>query len=260
MLSFGVLGPLEISADGRNLPAPRGPKVRQILSLLLLEPSRHVNNSAILEELWGQDVPRTAVSTIRTHIYHLRRALEQSAAGLTPAGAVPDDLITTRPSGYSLCPDRVRLDSVLFLGHAREGDRLLKTGDYAAASERLRQALDVWRGAALADVTCGPVLLQHVRHLEEIRTRALEQRIEADMHLGLHRELVPELRSVVAAHPLNEWMHAQFITALHRSGRRGDALHAYQNVRKILGDELGLEPSPVLQRLQRQVLTAAPVG
>ncbi|MFH8293623.1 BTAD domain-containing putative transcriptional regulator [Streptomyces sp. NPDC018059] len=260
MLSFRVLGPLEISLDGRSLPAPRGPKVRQVLSLLLMDPSGHVNNAAIIEELWGQDVPRTAISTIRTHIYHLRRALEQNAAGLTPPGTVPDQLIVTRQSGYSLCPDGVRLDSARFLAQAREGDRLLKAGDYAGASDRLREALDLCRGATLADVTCGPVLLQHVRHLEEVRTRALEQRIEADMHRGLHRELVPELRSVVAVHPLNEWMHAQFITALHRSGRRGDALHAYQNVRKILGDELGLEPSLALQRLQRQVLTTAPVG
>jgi DNA-binding SARP family transcriptional activator len=146
-----------------------------------------------------------------------------------------------------------------------EGKTLLEEGRPEQASQRLREGLALWRGPALANITPGRLLEGHVAHLEELRIRAIELRIRADSALGRHRELIPELRSLVSAHPLNEWLHGRLIDALHRAGRRGEALMAYRSLRAALNEELGLEPSGELQRLQRQVLTAeqpvrVPVG
>jgi len=122
-------------------------------------------------------------------------------------------------------------------------------------SKALRRALALWRGPALADVTLGRALEAHVIHLEEQRIRALELRIQADMELGLHRELVGELRFLVATNPLNEWFHRQLIWTLGHCGRRSEALQAYQQLRRTLNEELGLDPSPDLQRLHQEVLS-----
>ncbi|NYI04062.1 AfsR/SARP family transcriptional regulator [Allostreptomyces psammosilenae] len=237
------------------MPVPRGPKVRQLLTLLALRPGNLVSHDTLVDELWGKEPPRTAISTIRTHIYHLRRALERGAGQ-----GLPPDLLGTELRGYvlRLPPDAV--DAERFWRLARQGEALCRSGRLAEGSELLSRALQLWRGDVLADVPYGVALAQHVRHLEESYIRALQERIEADMRLGQHARVTAELRTLVTRHPLNEWLHGQLITALTLAGRRGDALRAYQELREILREELGLEPSPALQNLQRTILTGTPQG
>jgi DNA-binding SARP family transcriptional activator len=247
MTTYHVLGPLAVR-DGDADRTPRGPKIGKVLALLLLRAGEAVSVRTLAEELWDERPPRTAITTIRTHVYHLRKALEATEAG---AGA-----LRTEPTGYRISPLPGPLDAHEFVRATDQGHLLLRRGSAAEAATLLRGALDVWSGTALAGIDPGPVLTRHVEHLEELRVRALELRIEADMAVGRHRQLVPELRGLVAAYPLNEWFHARLIDALHRSGRRSDALRAYGAVRGLLDRELGLEPSADLQRMQQEVLTS----
>lgn len=241
-----VLGPLAVRADGVDR-TPRGPKIRKVLALLAVRAGQVVSLRTFADELWENRPPRTAITTIRTHIYHLRRSL---------AVATPDlaDAVVTEPTGYRLAVDPRRVDATLFHRAVDRGRGLLAAGSFAEASGALHEALAMWQGSALADLTVGPVLARDVDHLDELRIDALELRIEADLALGGHRRLVAELRGLVAAHPLNEWFHARLIDALARSGRRGDALRAYLDLRHLLDRELGLEPSLELQQLQQDVL------
>ena len=138
---------------------------------------------------------------------------------------------------------------------SRRGRELLENGKTADAADALRQALQLWRGPALANVLTGRLLESHAVHLEEERLRTLKLRILADAELGRHHALIGELRSLVATYPLNEWFHGQLIAALSRSGRRSEALQAYHSLRQLLRNELGLDPQPELQRLQQEVLS-----
>ncbi|KES06222.1 hypothetical protein BU52_15935 [Streptomyces toyocaensis] len=250
MLKFNVLGPLEIRVDNEKSSIPRGPKVRQLLSLMVLRAGSVVPHRILVDELWGKNPPKTALSTVRTHVYHLRKILAQETDRV--AGA---HLIDTWSAGYVLRAVPEQVDAETFLRLARKGESLLHAGDVCEASRVLSRALELWSGGVLTDVTCGPVLMQHVQHLQEMHMRVLQQRIEADMRLGRHGGLAAELRSLVVRHPLNEWLHGQLITALYLSGRRGDALHAYQELRGILQEELGLDPSRAVQQIQQVILS-----
>jgi DNA-binding SARP family transcriptional activator len=253
MTRFNVLGTLEVRPGGAGRAAstwaPRGPKVRKVLALLLLRPGQVVTIDMLGDELWDERPPRTAVTTIRTHVYHLRQLLEQDC------GRAVADLLTTAPDGYLLRVDPGEVDATLFGQLVHQGRSQLACGATADAAASLRRALGLWRGSPLADVRVGRVLCTHLAHLAEIRLRAQELRIEADMRLGQHRELIGELRGLVATNPLNEWLHGQLIDALSRSGRRGDALSAFRELRTLLAEELGLEPSADLHRLQQDILT-----
>ncbi|OLB79507.1 MAG: hypothetical protein AUI14_10145 [Actinobacteria bacterium 13_2_20CM_2_71_6] len=253
---FSILGALEMTQDDR-VCTPTAPKVRWTLALLLVRANHIVGMDAIIEELWGNESPRSAVTTAQTYIYQLRKCFERESAGGPESSP-----LETRPPGYLMRLERDQLDANVFEHLVAEGKALLDDGRPEQAAQCLRRALGLWRGPALANITPGRLLEAHVAHLEEMRIRAIELRIQAESVLGRHREMIPELRSLVAAHPLNEWLHGRLIDALHRAGRRGEALMAYQNLRETLSEELGLEPSGELQRLQRQVLTAgqAPVS
>ncbi|MCT9930523.1 AfsR/SARP family transcriptional regulator [Planotetraspora sp. A-T 1434] len=251
MLTFSLLGVVQLS-QGDEKWFPRGPKARQLLSLLLMRPSQTVSLDTLVEELWDGGPPRTAVQTIRTHVYRLRTMLGREV-GLPEAA----DLLVTEPTGYLLRVSADQGDVGRFRQLIGQGRAHLEQDDPAAAAGVLREALDLWRGSPLTDVPLGPVLAQHVAYLEEIRIRGLELWIDAGMRLGRHRELIADLRELVAAHALNEWFHARLIEALHRSGRRGDALHAVQSLRRVLHDELGVEPSDEVRRLQLAVLAQA---
>jgi SARP family transcriptional regulator, regulator of embCAB operon len=249
MLKFRVLGPLEVLRQDR-VRVPLAPKLRQVLALLVLNANRVVHIDALIEELWGASPPRSAVTTAQTYIHQLRKIT-------MPAGSsLPGDLIATKTPGYLLCADHKQVDLFAFQRRVWQGRKCLDSRQEAEAARVFRQALEMWQGPALADVTPGRILESHVVALEEQRLRALELRIQADLGLGLHRELIGELRSLVSSHPLNEWFHGRLIAALSQAGRRNDALQAYQNLRATLSGELGLEPSPELQRLQREVLAA----
>ncbi|MFJ7272798.1 BTAD domain-containing putative transcriptional regulator [Streptomyces sp. NPDC099050] len=252
MLQFNILGPLAIKRDGREIPAPRGPKVRQLLSLLVLQSGAVVSHGSLVDELWSKEPPKTALPTLRTHVYHLRKILKEGSGS-----AVMPELLHTWSAGYVLRVEPEQVDAEAFRRLAREGEKLLNAGDLQEGAYVLSRALDLWSGGVLTDVTCGPVLTQHVQHLEEVHMRVLQQRIGAEMQLGHHGLLAAELKSLVTRHPLNEWLHGQLITALYRSGRRGDALRAYQELRGILQEELGLDPSRALQQMQRAILSGA---
>ncbi|MEU7896000.1 AfsR/SARP family transcriptional regulator [Nonomuraea sp. NPDC049152] len=241
MIEFRVLGPVAVCRDRRDI-TPRAARLRQVLSLLLLQRNQAVPLGALLDELWGERAPKTAVTTAQTYVYRLRTQLGRT------------HLVTT-PHGYLLRAEEDAVDATLFHRRLGEGHRLLEEGDREAAARTLRQALGLWSGDALATVTQGPALRAHAVFLEEKRLHAHELVIRTELELGLHRQLVGELRGLVTTHPLNEWFHAQLITALHRSGRRSEALLAYEHLRAVLASELGVDPSPEVERVQREVLS-----
>jgi DNA-binding SARP family transcriptional activator len=254
MMRFMVLGPLEITSPDRDCVS-MAPRLRQVLALLVLHINRVVHMDLLMEELWGGSPPRAAVTTAQTYIHQLRKI---TAAEWPAVTGSMGNLIATRPSGYLLCADPAQVDSFAFQECVQQGRRSLASGDATEAARIFRKGLDMWRGPALANVAAGEILAAHVVALEEQRLRALELRIEADLRLGRHRDLIGELRSLVASHPMNEWFHGKLIAVLSHAGRRSDALQAYQSLRATLKGELGLEPSPELQRLQREVLSASP--
>jgi SARP family transcriptional regulator, regulator of embCAB operon len=248
-MQFNILGPLEVR-DGDIDMTPTPPKVRAVLGLLLLRANQVVAIDTLVEELWGDEPPRSAVTTAQTYIYHLRRAFGQTE--VTPGQR--EWLVTAAP-GYMMRVGHDQLDAQAFDRLTWEGRQRLERGEAEEAGQLLRRALQLWRGPALANVTAGSLLTAHAVHLEEERLRALQLRIMADAELGQYHALIGELRSLVAAHPLNEWFHGQLIVALSRCGRRSEALQAYQVLRTVLRDELGLDPQPELQRLHQDVLT-----
>ncbi|MFC6085238.1 AfsR/SARP family transcriptional regulator [Sphaerisporangium aureirubrum] len=250
MIEFRALGALEMKT-GNRVCTPTAPRVRQILALLLMRANQVVPLDLLLEELWNDAPPKTAVTTVQTYIYRLRTNVLQKSLGASGQATLP-----TVAHGYVLRVEPGALDADVFQRLVLQGRTHLEQGRFADAARSLRCGLDLWGGPPLANVRHGSMLQAHVALLEEDRLRALELRISADLALGLHREMIGELRSLVSAHPLNEWLHNQLITALGRAGRRSEALQAYQNLRAILKRELGLEPSAEAERLQAEVLSA----
>jgi DNA-binding SARP family transcriptional activator len=252
-IEFDLLGTLRMKADVIT-HVPRGPKINKILALLLLRANQIVAVDTLVDELWEENPPRHAISTVRTHIYHLRLLMTRHL------GVPGDDLVVTQPPGYLLVVDRQQIDAVRFTALAHDGRRLLGQGRSIEALTTARAGLRLWRGAALANVPTGRVLGGHVQRLDELRIQTLSVRIEAKMNLGRHRELIPELRDLVAGYPLNEWFHACLIEVLRRTGRRADALRAFQELRATLDKELGLEPSASLRNLQHSILLGEDPG
>ncbi|WP_338785572.1 AfsR/SARP family transcriptional regulator [Streptomyces sp. DG1A-41] len=248
-----MLGPfgVEPHLPGDRSAVPRGPKVRKLLCLFLLNPGTVVTLHQIMDELWAEKSVDSAVLTVRTHVYHVRRFLAERGEGRQGA------MIHTSSSGYMLDLRDDSTDVMSFRASARRGGELLKEQDYAAAARELRDALSHWRGPALADVAHGRVLEQEVARLEDQRHDVLQQRIITDLQLGNHREIIGELRRLVAVQPLNEWLYGCLIESLYRSGRRNEALHAYSQIRQALDTELGLEPASFLQEIQRLILSPA---
>lgn len=251
-MEINILGPLELR-DGDGTWVPRGPKVRQLLAALALRPGEVVDITTLGEELWDDSPPATMTATIRSHVYHLRLMLA-GESGLPGAA----DLISTEPTGYRLRAAPDQIDAGRFERLVHHGRMMLECGETAGAAAVLCQALSLWRGPALVDVACGRVLDGHVTRLAEARLRATELRLEADLRLGRHRDLVPELRGLVAAHPLNESLHSQLIATLWRIGRRAEALTAFTDLRRTLAAELGVDPSSELQLLHQTILANEP--
>lgn len=248
-MQFNILGPMEVLHESR-ICTPTAPKARNTLALLLSRANQIVEIPALIDELWSDNPPRSAVTTAQTYIYQLRKMLCRAVGDEAAAR-----LLVTQAPGYGLRVDVDRIDAQVFERLTEQGKRLLAMNRPEEAARHLHEALVLWRGPAMADVTTGRRLEAHVVQLEEMRLTALQLRVQADVRLGRHAELVPELRALVAAHPLNEWFHAQLIACLSHSGRRGEALQAYQSLRRLLDDELGLRPSLPLQRLQQHLLS-----
>ncbi|MGW1196792.1 AfsR/SARP family transcriptional regulator [Streptomyces sp. NPDC002536] len=247
-----VLGPLRAYERGVSL-VPSAAKPRQILALLALHADRVVTVPTLMGEIWGEDVPRSAATTLQTYILQLRRKIAVALDGDPLRNA--KDVLVTRHGGYLLQIQPGQLDAHEFEQIACSGRAAFDAGDYRAASDLLAEGLAMWQGPALVDVRVGGVLELEVLRLEEERMAALERRIDADLRLGRHAELVSELHFLAARHPMHENFCAQLMVALMRSGSTWRALEAYQRLRQTLVDELGLEPSAKLQQLQRAVLS-----
>ncbi|WFB09492.1 AfsR/SARP family transcriptional regulator [Streptomyces sp. LX-29] len=254
-MEFSVLGPLRVSEGGHSY-TPTAPKQRQLLALLLLNANQVVSTSACIDELWEDAPPNTALSTIQSYILQLRRALGRipRIGSLQAARRV----LETRDGGYLLVVRGDELDAHRFTALVRQGRARLRRDD-AGASRLLGEALRMWHGSALSDVQAGPVLRAHLVGLAEDRISVQEQRIDADLRLGRHHELLGELSALSAQHPTQEYLHAQLVIALYRSGRRTQALEVVQRLRQVMRDELGLEPSPRIQELHQAVLVCDPL-
>jgi len=259
-----VLGALAVRENGVSI-TPTAPKPRQVLALLALHADQAVPVTTLIEELWGATPPRSARTTLQTYILQLRELIaaalekgEQEGTGEGGTQRTAKDVLMTMPSGYMLAANGGQSDVRTFERLAGTGYRAMDAGDFPDAARHLREALALWSGTAFADVQAGSQLEMEIRRLEESRLCALDQRIEADLRLGRHRELLSELTVLVNRYRTHESLHAQFMLALHRSGRRGEALEVYQRLRATLVRDLGLEPSAGLRRLQRSILTAHP--
>lgn len=254
VIRYTILGGLEVTRDGRAC-TPTAPKVRQVLALLLLQANRLVQADAIIEELWAGSPPKSALITAQTYIYQLRQLMKRE--GLEPAGR---QLLVSRPTGYQLEVEPRQLDIRRFQELLGLGRQLMDQNRPRAAARRFRAALDLWAGPPLTNIPLGPLLSTHAIHLAEQHLRALELRIRAEVMLSRERELIGELRSLVRVYPLNEWFHGQLIRALHHAGRRSEALEAYHQVRRALSAQLGVDPSPELQRLHHEALADGAPG
>jgi WD40 repeat protein/DNA-binding SARP family transcriptional activator len=251
-MRFRVLGPLEVEADDGPLVLG-GPKERLLLALLLTRPNQVVSVKALIAGLWGDQPPPTAARTLQSHIKRLRRVLEPDRA----RGAACQVLVTREP-GYLLQVASGALDAARFEELTAQAHHALDSGVADTAASRLRQALELWRGQAFEEFLDSDLTVAEADRLAELRLAAQENRIEADLRLGRHRELVAELEGLVREQPLRERLWAQLLLALYRAGRQADALLAYQRARSILVEELGIDPGPELRRLQAAILAQDP--
>ena len=249
-MEFRILGPLEV-ADGERLIEIGAPKQRLLLTVLALRPGRVVSADRLLDELWGDKPPSGGVKTLHYHVSKLRDALQ-------PARATGEEgVIVTRPPGYTLLVSPDDVDAVRFEREVREARRLIEF-DPGHAAARLREALALWRGPLPAELLDAPLAGLEARRLEELRLGALEDRIGADLAAGRHGEVVPELEALTTEHPFRERLWAQYMVALYRSDRQAEALRAYRALSTYLGEELGIEPSPDLRRLEESILLQDP--
>jgi DNA-binding SARP family transcriptional activator/tetratricopeptide (TPR) repeat protein len=248
-LDFRILGPVEVAGGGR-LVRVTAPLQGALLASLLLDANQVVSTERLIYLLWGAAPSNSAKVTLQTYVYRLRQTLAEAASQ-------PTAVLHTRASGYLLEVPPGALDLQVFRQLAAHGRQALAEGALPRAAERLAQALALWRGPALADISVESLRAQAWR-LEEERLLILEERIQADLGLGRHAALVGELGALTAEQPLRERLHGLLMLALYRSGRQADALDVYRRARARLVEELGIEPDVELQRLQRLILAGDP--
>ncbi len=250
-MEFRILGALEVSDHGRQ-PAIAASKQRALLAILLLHANEVVSSDRLIEELWGEQPPASAAKSLQVYVSRLRHALE----GAHGNGA--EGVIVTRGGGYLVRVGPGELDLSRFERLVEEGSEALADGAPERALERLREALGLWRGPPLAEFAYEPFAQEEIARLEELHLSALELRIEAALALGEHARLIGELETLVKRHPFRERLRAQLMLALYRSGRQAEALDAFQDARRTLVEELGIEPSRELEELQRAILAQDP--
>jgi len=240
-MQFQILGPVEVHGDHGPV-ALGGAKPRALLAVLLLHANEPVSAERLALALWGEDAPGGAVKTVQVHVSRLRKALGDP------------DVISTKSAGYCL---RVRpddLDAEVFERLVEDGRRALADGQPEHAARVLREGLALWRGQPLGDLALEPFARSETSRLRELRLTAVESRVEAELATGSHAELVGELQSLVAEHPLRERLAGQLMLALYRCGRQTEALEVYHVARRVLISEIGVEPGPELRRLQEAIL------
>ncbi len=244
MIEFRILGSLQVVEDDQQL-ALGSPQQQALLAALLVHRRHPVSSDHLIDELWGERAPPTARKIVQGYVSSLRKVLG-------------DGVLVSRGRGYLLQVDPGQTDVDRFESLVAEGHRALAERDPHTAAERLREALTLWRGPALADFAYESFAQSEIARLEEARLAALEERIEAELALGEHARLVGELEALVREHPLREQLVAQLMLALYRSGRQADALAAFRAARTRLVDELGLDPGRELQELERAILAQDP--
>lgn len=245
-MDYRILGPLQ-ALDGERPLALGGVRQRAVLALLLLHRNEAVSRDLLVDELWGEQPPPTAAKVLQNCVSALRKEL--------PAGT---ETLRTVGSGYELRVSPDELDRDRFERLLGEGRAALAAGEVEEAAVVLKRALDLWRGPPLADFAYEQFAQDEITRLEELHVAALEDRIDAELALGHHAELVPELEALVTRHPLRERLRSQLMLALYRSGRQAEALEAYRAARRTLLAELGIEPGRALHELERMILEQDP--
>ena len=240
-MEFRILGPLEVVGDDGALLPIGGRRARVLLAVLLLEPNRTVSVDRLLDAVWAGSPPASRAGALQVHVHTLRRGL----------GA---QRIVTRPPGYAVVVEEGELDADRFAALVREA----ATAEPGRAAHLLREALALWRGPGLTDLAYEPFAQSEIAELEADRLGALELRLDADLKLGRHGDVVGELEALVADHPLRERLRVLLMLALYRSGRQADALAAYQDARRALVDELGIDPGAELRELEQAILRQDP--
>jgi DNA-binding SARP family transcriptional activator len=251
-MEFRILGPVEVW-DGAQRLALGGSKPRALLAVLLVHANQVVSTERLIDQLWGEAPPSTARNLVQVYVSRLRQALHRR-----PRQVAQGSMLVTRPSGYLLRVEPGELDLHCFEDLTAEARRAAADGDLERAAERWCAALALWRGPALAGAASEVLQRTAAPRLEEARMVALEERLEIDLRRGRHAELIGELEALIASYPGRERLRHQLMLALYRSGRRAEALTVYRNTRQRLVEELGLEPSPTLQELERAILRADP--
>jgi WD40 repeat protein/DNA-binding SARP family transcriptional activator len=239
-VEFRILGPLEVVQDGESVVLG-ATQQRALLAVLVLHRGETVSIDRLVDELWGERASANAAKTVHVYVSRLRKELGS-------------DVILTQGRGYRLAIEPEQIDADQFDAIRAAGRRALADGDPVRARERLCSAMALWRGEPLADFAYEPFAQDAITRLDGARVAALEDRIDADLALGSDGELVPELESLISSNPLRERLRGQLMLALYRAGRQADALAAYRETSELLRDELGLEPSRMLQELERSIL------
>jgi DNA-binding SARP family transcriptional activator/Tfp pilus assembly protein PilF len=247
-MEFCLLGPLLVRRGKTALPFLPG-KQRVLLATLLLRANRMVSLDELTEMMWGSAPPISARSTLRNYVKELRKTL----------AVCGDSRLITVPGGYQIRVTAAELDLSRFDALQASARTCAGAGAWNEASVQLREALSLWRGEPLADVPSEPLVLREVPRLAELRLQAIEARIEADLQLGRHADMIAELRHLCALHPFRERLRGQLMLALYRDGRQAEALAAYADARRVLVEELGAEPGTGLRELHHQILTASPM-
>ncbi|GIH73761.1 hypothetical protein Plo01_01900 [Planobispora longispora] len=241
---FHILGPLTVRTE--HGPADLGTnKQRLLLAVLLCRPEKVLSTDCLAYALWGDKPPSSAASNIRLYVHRLRRALGR------------DRIITQGRAGYRLRAQPPEIDAHRFADLVHDGHAAFGAGDPHRASQRLRSALSLWRDRPFTGMEDEPALQAEADRMKEIHLSAVELRLDADLALGHHVGLVPELVGLVAEHPLREHLHAQLMLALYRSGRQAEALDVYRRIRRLLVRELGLEPGSELRAMEAMILSGA---
>ena len=250
-MDFRILGPLEVTDQGRQLAITSG-KQSALLAILLLHSNEVVPTDRLIEELWGEDAPATAAKSLQVHVSRLRAALEVSGE----SGG--DGIVLTRAGGYVIRVAPGEVDRDRFEQLLQQASDAHRDGAQQRALELLGEAFALWRGPPLADFAYEAFAQEEIARLEELRLAATELRVDAELASGQHARLIGELETLVKRHPFRERLRAQLILALYRSGRQTESLQAYQDARRTLVDEVGVEPGEELRALQRAILAQDP--
>ncbi|MFE9388600.1 BTAD domain-containing putative transcriptional regulator [Streptomyces sp. NPDC006784] len=232
---------------------PSAPKARQVLALLLVNANRLVSTDALIEELWAERPPRSALSALQTYIFQLRQML-----GDLLGNTSPKDVLVTTPNGYEFRVAPEKIDLQRYEKYRLAGQHAFQSGDHPTAVEQFRAALNIFAAPPLANVRRGLHLEAEIVRLEESRSGVQQTRIEAELELGRHHEVLSELSGLASQYPQHEGFHRQLMLALYRCGRRPQSLKIFNQLRQSLVTELGLEPSRELQMLQQAILSADP--